>query len=519
MFLPLSKVFIGPLVPRSLRFLVMVLEHLEPRLVWEIFEMVFTATPRESKKEEKIREVLKTWIRARAESEGIDVVVVEDDTGNILVKVPATSGMESYPSVLLQGHMDMVCETDRPDGFDFDNSPIPVRIQDNGEWVDADGTTLGADNGIGVSLGLALIFDKDVKHGPLELLITVDEETGLVGAFGLEPEKMGIESRLLMNLDSESLGVITIGSAGGGDTTLTKTLERHEAQSKTFYVLEVKGLFGGHSGVDIHKHRANANKIVARILSSLTREMDVALAHWTGGDKHNAIPRESLAKFAVPSDRTDDAERIIAGVSRHILDYYTSGSKKLEPDIEITWKKTESIRVFSNEESMNIIATVDIVPHGPLAFSPHVPGLVETSNNLAVVKTLDDGVTVMLSTRSSVDDELEAFRGTLQNLAAVAGWEVTLKDAYPGWNPDPDSPFLKFVHQHYERLLGKEVRVEAIHAGLECGIIGSKIPGLQMLSVGPGLKNPHTPDEKVHIADVGVMYKLLKEVLANLDKM
>ena len=248
---------------------VLVLENLEPKLVWEIFENVFIATPRESKKEEKIREALKNWISERASSESLNISVVEDEAGNLLVKKPATAGMESTPPILFQGHMDMVCETDRSDGFDFDNNPIPVRIQDNGEWVDADGTTLGADNGIGCSLGLALMFDKGVKHGPLEVLITVDEETGLVGAFSLEPDEMGIESKILANLDSESVGIITIGSAGGGDTTLTKNLSKSDASGFDHLRLVVKGLFGGHSGVDIHKHRANANKIIARLLSSL----------------------------------------------------------------------------------------------------------------------------------------------------------------------------------------------------------------------------------------------------------
>jgi dipeptidase D len=256
----------------------MVFESLEPKLVWEIFEDVFTKTPRESKKEDKIRAKLKIWIPERAISLGMEVKVIEDETGNLLVKKGPTKGMEETQPLLLQGHMDMVCETDRSDGFDFDNNPIPIRIQDNGEWVDADGTTLGADNGIGTSIGLALMLDPDVRHGPLELLITVDEETGLVGAFALDIEKMGIESKLLVNIDSESLGVITIGSAGGGDTDLTKKLDIQDVTGDaTFYDLIVSGLFGGHSGVDIDKHRANANKLVARILSSLVAEMNVHL--------------------------------------------------------------------------------------------------------------------------------------------------------------------------------------------------------------------------------------------------
>jgi dipeptidase D len=497
----------------------LVLEKLEPKLVWQIFENVFIATPRESKKEEKIREALKKWISERAESEGLDITIAEDEAGNLLVKKPATHGMESAPPILFQGHMDMVCETDRPAGFDFDNNPIPVRIQDNGEWVDADGTTLGADNGIGCSLGLALMFDKEVKHGPLELLITVDEETGLVGAFALDPVKMEIESKILANLDSESVGVITIGSAGGGDTTLTKKLKRSDASGFEFFKLTVKGLFGGHSGVDIHKHRGNANKMIGRIFASLASKMDIRLAEWNGGDKHNAIPREASAVFGVPSEHREDAEQVMKVVKGRIVDYFGKGSEPLEPDIEITWASVEPSKAFSTEETSKIIKTVNLIPHGPQEFSPQVKGLVETSNNLAVVRVEDDMVTIMMSTRSSVDAELAAFRAQMQDLADLAGWNAVLKPSYPGWNPDPDSPFLKFLHGLYEKILGEEVEVKAIHAGLECGIIGAKIPGIQMLSIGPGMKNAHTPDEKLNIADVGVIYRLLKDVVGNLNSM
>ena len=483
----------------------MVFEDLQPKLVWEIFEDVFTKTPRESKKEDKIREKLKSWVPERAKSLGMEIEVIEDEVGNILIKKGPTKGEESTQSLLLQGHMDMVCETDRPDGFDFDNSPIPIRIQDNGEWVDADGTTLGADNGIGTSLGLALMLDPEVKHGPLELLITVDEETGLVGAFALEPEKMGIESKLMVNIDSESLGVITIGSAGGGDTDLVKKLKLNEVTGEaTFYDLIVSGLFGGHSGVDIGKHRANANKLVARILSNIVAEMNVHLCNWNGGSKHNAITREATAKFAVETGKAGAAE------------------DELEPDIQITWEKSKTEPAFPLEESKKIIQSINIIPHGPIRFSPNVDGLVETSNNVAVVKTEGSEFSVLLSTRSSVDSELESFRQGIANLAQLSGWDVTKKSAYPGWNPEPKSPFLSFVRKHFEEITGREVKVEAIHAGLECGIIGSKIPGIQMVSIGPKMENAHTPDERLRIIDVEILYnvlKLLVEDLSNLKRL
>jgi dipeptidase D len=497
----------------------MVFESLEPKLVWEIFENVFTKTPRESKKEDKIRAKLKSWIPERAKSLGIDIEVIEDEAGNLLVKKGPTKGMESTQPLLLQGHMDMVCETDRPDGFDFDNNPIPIRIQDNGEWVDADGTTLGADNGMGTSLGLALMLDPEVKHGPLELLITVDEETGLVGAFALDPEEMGIKSKLMVNIDSESLGVITIGSAGGGDSELKKKIELKDVTGEAaFYDLTVSGLFGGHSGVDIHKHRANANKLLARILSSLVAEMNIHLCNWNGGSKHNAITREATAKFAVEAGKADTVEKLMKTVRDEIVSYY----KELEPDIQITWEKSSSEPAFSLEESKKIIQTINIIPHGPIRFSPNVEGLVETSNNVAIVKTEGSEFSVIISTRSSVDSELDAFRKSVADLTQLSGWDITMKPSYPGWNPEPKSPFLSFVRKHFEAITGRDVKVEAIHAGLECGIIGSKMPGIQMVSIGPKMENAHTPDERLRIIDVEILYNVLKAIvddLSNLKKL
>jgi dipeptidase D len=494
----------------------MVFESLEPKLVWEIFEEVFTKTPRESKKEDKIRERLKSWMAERAKLLGMEIELIEDDAGNLLVRKGPTQGMESTQPLLFQGHMDMVCETDRPGGFDFESNPIPIRIQDNGEWVDADGTTLGADNGIGASLGLALMLDTDVRHGPLELLITVDEETGLVGAFALEPEKMGIKSRLMVNIDSEKLGVITIGSAGGGDIDLTKKLELNEVTGDAkFYDLIISGLSGGHSGVDIDKHRANANKLVARMLTLLLDEMNVHLCNWNGGSKHNAIPREATAKFAVETGKAPRAGEILKKARDEIKAYY----RELEPDIQISWEKSPAEHAFSLEESKKIIQSLNIIPHGPIQFSPNVEGLVETSNNVAVVKTDGPEVSVLLSTRSSVDSELESFRQSVAGLAELSGWDIIKKPGYPGWNPEPKSPFLAFVRKHFEEITGREIKVEAIHAGLECGIIGSKIPGIQMVSIGPRIENAHTPDERVRIIDVEVLYNLLKSMVEDLPNL
>ncbi len=501
----------------------MVLENLEPKAVWEIFEHVFAATPRESKKEEKIRAKLMSWIPERAKSLGITLILSEDEIGNILVKRPASPGMESAPALLLQGHMDMVCETDRADGFDFDNNPIPIRIQDNGEWVDADGTTLGADNAIGTSIAIALLLDPKLTSGPLELLITVDEETGLNGAFALEPEKMGIESKLLVNVDSGDLGTITIGSAGGGDTTFKRKLTLKEpAGNLTFFELTVSGLFGGHSGVDIHKHRANANVLIARLLSSLMLQTDVFLASWNGGSKHNAISRESTAKFAIPTEKQKDADGLFARMSKEILSYYKSnvkGTEPLESDIEIKWEQVKGDLISPAEESGRIISSINLLHQGPISFSPSIEGLVETSNNVAIVETVDSEMKVQMSTRSSVDADLEEFRKKVASIGHLTGWEVIQKDPYPGWNPKPKSPFTSFIRSHYEKFVDDKVKIEAIHAGLECGIIGAKIPGIQMVAIGPTEKHIHTPDEKVLISDIGVVYELLVSVIQDIPNL
>jgi len=498
----------------------MVLEKLNPQLVWEIFEQVFIATPRESKKEDKIGAKIKSWIAERSKALNLNIEVIEDSVGNLFLKKAATKGMENAPPLLLQGHMDMVCETNRKNGFDFADEAIPVRIQPNGEWVDADGTTLGADDGIGVALALALLVDPEVSHGPLEVLITVDEESGLVGANSVRPKELGIESKLLINIDSEQLDTITIGSAGGGDTTLSRKFDCTDTNSNlAFYELSISGLQGGHSGVDIAKHRANANVLIARMLVELCLHMEVYLYSWNGGSKHNAITREAVARFAVPLAKRDLAEKSLQKISQSSLAYYkneASGSTALEPDINIQWTQVDSFPVCSTDNSYDIITTINLLHQGPIAFSPHVKDLVETSNNVAIVKTKDDVFSVMISTRSSVDAELESFRNQVEAFARRLDWDVEREEAYPGWNPDPSSPFLKFVQREYEKVAKHDIEVMAIHAGLECGIIGAKIPGIQMLSIGPTAQNAHTPDERLRIADIQVLYDLLKSVAVGL---
>jgi len=343
--------------------------------------------------------------------------------------------------------------------------------------------------------------------------MTVDEETGLTGAFALDTEKLVIDSRLLVNIDSGDLGVITIGSAGGGDTTFKKTLQFNDVTGNTiFYELVVAGLFGGHSGVDIDKHRANANKLVARLLSPITDEMNVHLCRWDGGSKHNAITREATAKFAVEAGKSSRTEELLELTRDEIIAYF----KELEPDIQITWEKSSAEPAISLEESKKIIQSVNLLHQGPVAFSPAIDGFVETSNNVAIVETEESEMRVRMSTRSSVDAELAEFRKKLATIGQFTGWDVIQKPVYPGWKPDPSSPFIKFISSHYEKFADKALEIKAIHAGLECGIIGSKVPGMKMVAIGPTALNFHTPDEKVKISTVGAVYNLLVSIVKDL---
>lgn len=504
----------------------MVLEKLEPGVVWRVFETLLAGTPRESKKEAKVRAAIKKWVADQSKAASTPYGVIEDAAGNLLIRVPATRGMESCQPILLQGHLDMVCETNRPGGFDFQNNPIPVRIDKNAEWVSAEGTTLGADNGIGVTLALALLADRsnDNVHGPLEILFTVDEETGLTGAFALDTKSFGIKSRMMLNLDSEKMGFITIGSAGGGDLELTKELPliQRPEKDKQFMKLNVSGFQGGHSGIDIHLPRASANRIVARLLSVLSREIGLGLCYWNGGTKHNAITREAEAKFAIPVEKAAQAEKLLNAEKAGLLAYYMNtvgNATPLEPNMKIEWAKSDSAPLYSTEDSSRILSTASNIPHGPIRFSPDVTGLVETSCNFAIVKTEGPKILFHLSTRSSVNAELEALRDSLVDLAKLGDWSVVKLPAYPGWKPEPKSKFLQFVKSHYESALKREVIVEAVHAGLECGIIGARIPGMQMVSIGPTVENAHSPDERLHVPDVAIFYRMLKDLLASLPSL
>ncbi|MHA1617944.1 MAG: peptidase dimerization domain-containing protein, partial [Promethearchaeota archaeon] len=414
----------------------MVLENLDPKLVWGIFEQIFLATPHESKHEEKIRAKIKDWVVSTAQKHDPSITMAEDAVGNIFLCKPATKGMEDAPVVLLQGHMDMVCVSNDP--FDFANSPITPKIQNNGEWVEADGTSLGADNGIGVSLALSTLIETDpsFSHGPLEILITVDEETGLTGAFELDIAKISIKSRLMLNLDSEELGNITIGSAGGGDSKMEKKLTKSSDYSifSKFYQLSVSGLIGGHSGGDIHLPRANANKIIARMMSKiLIAGWHPVISQWNGGSKHNAITRKSELIFGVKLDENSKALEVLEQEKSVILQYFKNPDKIFESKMEISLTEVDQTPYFESGESAHIIHTANLIPSQAITKSPTIPGLTETSNNLAIVKTTDTGIHILLSSRSSVQADLEWVRDQLAQIALLNRWKFTREKAYPGW--------------------------------------------------------------------------------------
>lgn len=482
------------------------LAGLEPQLVWKHFDAL-RRIPRPSKHEERVAEHVVRW----AESHGFRVA--RDAAGNVVVRVPATPGHEGASVIVLQGHLDMVPEKNSDVAFDFLADEIRLRIE--GDYLYATGTTLGADNGVGVAAAMAVAEDPEAVHGPLELLFTVDEETGLTGAQQLDPTL--ITGRTLINLDTEEEGALYIGCAGGADANSLFTVNREAVPAG--YVglaVRVRGLRGGHSGVDIHENRANALKCLARLLAAPSRQVtpDLRVASLAGGSKHNAIPREADAVIAVPAASATDVGNAIEAMASVLQEEFG----EIDPGLRVEVEETSVSEVFASRDGNRILDALLACPHGVLAMSRAVAGLVETSNNLAVVTTEGTQVTVVTSSRSSV---MPSLRATLQQVEAVfrlAGAQVEVHDGYPGWKPNPESPVLKTSMAIFQREFGRAPAVKAIHAGLECGLIGEKLPGIDMVSLGPQIESPHSPDERVKIPTVEDFYRLLKAVLAELAR-
>jgi len=427
--------------------------------------------------------------------------------------------MELTPSLMFQAHMDMVCETDRAEGFDFMNSGIPLRIQDNHEWLDADGTTLGADDGIGVALALAVLVDQSIKaHGPIEVLFTVNEEDGFDGATLLDPQALDIQSKLLINLDGGPLEDIVVGSVCGRRVRFSKKfnwIDYNESDELEFYEISVQGLLSGHSGEDIRLPRANANKLVSRIVSNILQEMKIFVSKWQGGTKSNVIPAKSSIILGITSKNNQKFEEMVDEEISSIFQYY----EKFEPNMKITYKKTLPRKYLTEAESKSLISTINIIPHGVLKISSIHDEFIESSNNLAIINTENESEIIWLYPRSMIRSELNSFCVSLKQLGEIGGWRVFLRPVLPEWLPDLEYNFLKYVLGEYDDLLKKTVKTTVIHGGLETGMINTRINGLQMVSLGPTVEGLHSPSEKLKIADVGVLYTLIKKIIENILKL
>ena len=477
-------------------------KDLKPAVVFRYFEEV-CGVPRPSKKEEKIRAYLLEFARKH------DLSVKTDEAGNVLIAKPATPGMEGRKAVILQSHMDMVCEKNKDTQHDFDTDPIETYI--DGEWLRAKGTTLGADNGIGIAAELAVLASDDVEHGPLQCLFTVDEETGLTGAFALKEGFM--EGDILINLDSEDEGELFIGCAGGAGTTAVFPCTMTAApEGYFFFRVAVKGLTGGHSGDDINKGRANANKLLNRYLVQLMRKYDLRLCEIDGGNLHNAIPREAHAVCAVPM-ACKEAVRVDLNVYlAEVENEYAVTEPNLQMELESEAPRAE---VMDAREMKRFLLSLYAVHNGVYAMSQDIPGLVETSSNLASVKQADGCIKVVTSQRSSILSSRVDMSQMVGAAFELGGATVETGDGYPGWKPNPSSEILQVAVESYKRLFGTEPKVKAIHAGLECGLFLEKYPSLDMVSFGPTLRGVHSPDERMLIPTVDKFWRHLLDVLAH----
>ena len=480
-----------------------VLLNLEPALLWKHFDELLKI-PRCSGNERAAGDYVISVAK------GLNLHSKRDDVGNVVVEKPATSGYENAPGVILQGHMDMVCEKNSDVVHDFTKDPIQAERDD--DWLTAKGTTLGADNGIGVAAALTAMEDDSIIHGPLEILFTVDEERGLTGASQIQPDFL--KGRIYLNLDSEEEGAFFIGCAGGGDSVITVPLGMMSAPTGTILNIAITGLRGGHSGIDIDQGRGNAIKLLARMLWQVGSEHTYHLIRFEGGSKRNAIPRESRAEVVVPDSAVEDFRSTLRTAFEAIKSEFKAVEKDM--DIEIEPQDGSVSQVCDEATQARLMNLLFGLPHGVLAMSQEIPDLVETSNNVATVDWGDGGVKIGLSSRSSVGSALQMTRDMLKALAEMAGAEIEQPEGYPAWTPNLDSSILRVVKDVHKDLFGNDAEMKAIHAGLECGLIGERFPGMDMVSFGPDLQHPHSPDERVRIGSVQNFWKLLTATLKKL---
>ena len=481
-----------------------VIENLEPKEVWKHFDEI-RKIPRCSKNEEKIRAYIVNFAKKN------NLEYKTDKPGNVVISKKASSGMEAKTTVVLQGHMDMVCEKNSDVDHDFSKDPIKLKL--DGDILTADGTTLGADNGIGLAISLAILEDNNLKHGPIEALFTVDEETGLTGAFAMENNML--KGKILLNLDSEDFGVITVGCAGGGDTQIKLPLQTKKIdENMESLIVKVSGLRGGHSGVDIHEQRGNAVKLLTRMLWKAHDSFDFLISDIKGGDKHNAIPREAYCIIAIDKSQKGKFVSTLKAEEKDILEEI----KPIDPNFKVDVSDNEEIKTTLTKDTQEyLLNLLHGLPHGVDKISYDIPDLVETSTNLATVEIKDQDASIGLSTRSSIKSALQDFRDRIRATAELSGATVEEDTPYPGWKPNLDSEILELSKKIFKDMFGEDPKVEAIHAGLECGIIGEKFPGMDMISIGPTIKYPHSPEEQVHAETVKKFYKYVLEILKNIN--
>lgn len=479
-------------------------DQLKPERLWHYFVEI-CKIPRPSKKEERIRQYLLDFGRS------MDLETIQDEVGNVLIRKPATPGKEHIPSVILQSHIDMVCEKNLDTVHDFENDPIIPHIE--GEWVKAHDTTLGADDGIGIAASLAILEARDIPHGPIECLFTVDEETGLSGAFGL---KEGfLQSRILLNLDSEDEGQLFIGCAGGRDTVAYFDLETEPVPENSIaYNISITGLKGGHSGDDIQKGLGNAVKLLNRFLWDSTDFYYSSVSEINAGNLRNAIAREGFATVVVPVEEKEHFESFTREYSDIIREEY----KKTEPDLKFLAEPCDLPAVILEPDlEYKLLNSLYACPHGVIEYSKDIPGFVETSTNLASVKFDDGKIIVTTSQRSSVESSKKDISDMVKSVFRLAGADIEQSTGYPGWKPDPQSKIADLTVAAYRRLFNQEPEVLAIHAGLECGLIGALYPGMDMVSFGPTIKGAHSPNERLHIKSTVKFWDLLVAVLDDIS--
>ncbi len=480
-------------------------EHLLPEKIWQHFYSL-TQIPRPSHHEERVQQFMLSF------GEELGLEVERDTTGNVIIRKPATRGFELSPTVILQGHLDMVPQANEGSIHNFAEDSLKLLIED--DWLTADGTTLGADNGIGVAAAMALLGSNDINHGPLEALFTANEEDGMEGALAVQAGQLS--GSILLNMDSEEEGVLTVGCAGGINATGKIELQRTNLEHESIALqIKVRGLRGGHSGVDIYRGRGNANKVLGRLLAEATKQGPIQLCDFDGGSLRNAIPREASAVIALPNYQQAAAEKLLAETFTIIKKELDLVEPCLVVAIEVVSLPPTGLTLDSTRLMLDLLQTT---PHGIVRMSDTMPGLVETSSNLAIVKLHDSEAEFHCLLRSSVDSARDDLCEHHQSLFRLAGGSLILDGAYPGWKPNLDSAVLKVMQSAHLEVFGNEAEIGGIHAGLECGILGAPMPHLDMISFGPTIEFPHGPDERMYIPSVGRFWSLLVATVERISK-